>query len=98
MFAVSCTHIAVEQRDAQRCPGLLRQVFIHDPLYKWALTPAKAQQRQRAHDEDGDAGAGAGGGAAADAAAGEGAIANADAERTVVRVKQKLQGLEGGAS
>jgi ataxia telangiectasia mutated family protein len=24
------------------------EVFIHDPLYKWALTPAGAQQRQAA--------------------------------------------------
>ena len=32
------------------------QVFIHDPLYKWAMTPTKAQQRQRVQ-EDADAGA-----------------------------------------
>lgn len=23
------------------------QVFIHDPLYKWALSPLKALQRQK---------------------------------------------------
>lgn len=25
------------------------QVFIHDPLYKWALSPLKAMQRQKVY-------------------------------------------------
>ena len=37
-----------------------RQVFIHDPLYKWAMTPAKAQQRQLAEEDAEAAGANAG--------------------------------------
>lgn len=28
----------------------ITQVFIHDPLYKWALSPLKALQRQKVHD------------------------------------------------
>lgn len=79
-------------RDNREALLILIEVFIHDPLYKWAMTPMKAQQRQRAQ-EDGDVVADAG----TAAAAGNGAdLANADAERAVVRVKQKLQGLEGG--
>jgi ataxia telangiectasia mutated family protein len=27
--------------------NLICQVFIHDPLYKWALSPLKALQRQK---------------------------------------------------
>lgn len=27
--------------------GISMQVFIHDPLYKWALSPLKALQRQK---------------------------------------------------
>lgn len=30
------------------------EVFIHDPLYKWALTPAGAQQRQGSSLDGGD--------------------------------------------
>ncbi len=28
-------------------------VVLHDPLYKWAMTPIKARRRQQALDEDG---------------------------------------------
>ena len=120
------------------------EVFIHDPLYKWALTTTAANRRQhegaggdevgvwsgwgalrcactaqrsmagnlRAREcmvgaracmhacmmascallQDGeDAGAQAGG-----AAAGGVNLANADAERTLLRIKQKLEGVEAG--
>lgn len=67
------------------------QVFIHDPLYKWGLTPGQKQQRQR--DENGEAQP-----AAPTAAAGPGehTVKNADAERTVLRVRAKLLGTETG--
>ena len=71
----------------------LPQVFIHDPLYKWALTAAAAEKRQR--DGAGDAAAdGSPGGAAGDAGAGE--AFNADAERALLRVRGKLEGAENG--
>ncbi|KAI9087642.1 hypothetical protein K1719_030512 [Acacia pycnantha] len=63
------------------------EVFIHDPLYKWALSPLKALQRQKETDDDldttfleprGDL---------------EG---NKDATRALLRVKQKLDGYEEG--
>jgi len=69
----------------------LIEVFIHDPLYKWGLTPGQKQQRQR--DENGEAQP-----AAPTAAAGPGehTVKNADAERTVLRVRAKLLGTETG--
>ena len=82
------------------------KVFIHDPLYKWALTPLGAQQRQKDFlmgGDDSSPGEGAGGpqpapaGIAPDAVGStDTTIANADAERALLRLKQKLAGLEGG--
>ena len=79
------------------------QVFIHDPLYKWALTPLGAQQRQKDYIGDSSPeGAGAqpsAAGLAVDAVSStDNTLANADAERALLRLKQKLAGLEGGAS
>ncbi|KAL4452130.1 hypothetical protein ABPG75_007792 [Micractinium tetrahymenae] len=77
------------------------EVFIHDPLYKWALTTTAANRRQHEADaaaagggvEDDDRGSGAG----ATGAGGSGvSVANADAERTLLRIKQKLEGTEYG--
>ncbi|GAY47387.1 hypothetical protein CUMW_104190 [Citrus unshiu] len=63
------------------------EVFIHDPLYKWALSPLKALQRQKEMDDDLETGL-------------EGPEdeyeGNKDAERALIRVKQKLDGYEGG--
>jgi ataxia telangiectasia mutated family protein len=84
------------------------QVVLHDPLYRWQMTPVKAGRKQQdpmaQQQADADA-AGGGDGSAAAAAAGtgtaaaaaaagvsSGALGNADAERAVLRVKQKLQG------
>lgn len=56
------------------------QVFIHDPLYSWAMTEKKA-------DRAGDA-------ARAEDAGGHGggsAIINADAERAILRIDLKLR-------
>ncbi|CAM8916047.1 unnamed protein product [Rhodiola kirilowii] len=63
------------------------EVFIHDPLYKWALSPLKALQRQKEKEEDlvtclGDS---------EDEYEG-----NKDAARALMRVKQKLDGYEDG--
>lgn len=63
------------------------EVFIHDPLYKWALSPLKALQRQKEMDDDlvtsleepqNDC------------------QGNKDAARALLRVKQKLDGYEDG--
>ncbi|KAF3511456.1 hypothetical protein F2Q69_00005633 [Brassica cretica] len=67
----------------------LRQdaVFIHDPLYKWALSPLKALQRQKeTEDYDGVNLEGLQ----------EEFEGNKDAARALMRVKQKLDGYEGG--
>lgn len=81
------------------------QVFIHDPLYRWALTPLGAQQRQKDDllGPDSSPGEGAGGpqpttaGVAPDAVGStDTTLANADAERALLRLKQKLAGLEAG--
>ncbi|KAK3274702.1 hypothetical protein CYMTET_17129 [Cymbomonas tetramitiformis] len=77
------------------------EVFIHDPLYKWGLSPARAGQRQREefadelpvempHVTETGAGAGAGG---TNADTGR---TNVDAERVLLRVQQKLAGYVEG--
>ncbi|WOL02921.1 serine/threonine-protein kinase ATM [Canna indica] len=63
------------------------EVFIHDPLYKWALSPLKALQRQK---EIGD-GIDACLESSQDAYEG-----NKDAERATLRIKEKLDGYEAG--
>ena len=84
--------------------------MIADPLYKWAMSPIKAKQWQQERTLQGGGGgadgeaeellgdtsalpaAAAGGNNAAAVAAD--AIGNADAERAVLRVRQKLEGVE----
>lgn len=83
------------------------QVVLHDPLYRWQMTPIKAGRKQldpmAAQQDAADASAAAGDGAGAAAGVGgagsstvvavsSGGLGNADAERAVLRVKQKLQG------
>ncbi|KAI5683411.1 hypothetical protein M9H77_04639 [Catharanthus roseus] len=63
------------------------EVFIHDPLYKWALSPLKALQRQK--ETDYDLGTSLSG--SEDEYEG-----NKDAARALLRVKQKLDGYEEG--
>jgi len=60
------------------------EVFLHDPLYKWTLSPLKALRLQReeteigVHQDD------------------NGEDKNKGAERVLIRLKQKLQGYEYG--
>ncbi|GLT47213.1 hypothetical protein SLA2020_209240 [Shorea laevis] len=61
------------------------EVFIHDPLYKWALSPLKALQRQKDTEDDLES--------SLESPQDEG---NKDAERALLRVKQKLDGYEEG--
>eukprot|EP00899_Mesostigma_viride_P015595 jgi/Mesvir1/24036/Mv10774-RA.1 len=71
------------------------EVFIHDPLYRWALSPLKALQRQREQGDPGasaiDQVAGGRGGEVTDAK-----DTNRDAARALLRIKQKLEGYEEG--
>ncbi|KAG0604904.1 hypothetical protein M758_9G018000 [Ceratodon purpureus] len=65
------------------------EVFIYDPLYKWALSPLKALQRQRdVSPDDGNSEE-----LNQPEMQDEG---NKDAARALLRVKQKLDGYEGG--
>ncbi|KAL6011510.1 hypothetical protein ACLOJK_001958 [Asimina triloba] len=63
------------------------EVFIHDPLYKWALSPLKALQRQKETDDDIESSLED----SQDVCEG-----NKDAARALMRVKQKLDGYEEG--
>ena len=42
----SCEETLRVLRAAQESLATIVEVFIHDPLYKWALSPAAAQLRQ----------------------------------------------------
>ncbi|KAL3152004.1 hypothetical protein ABBQ32_001124 [Trebouxia sp. C0010 RCD-2024] len=78
------------------------EVFIHDPLYKWAMTPLGAQQRQKDDSMVGDSSpaepqSAVAVGMPSEAVPGtDTTLANADAERALLRLKQKLAGMEGG--
>ncbi|KAL5544201.1 hypothetical protein UlMin_007985 [Ulmus minor] len=63
------------------------EVFIHDPLYKWALSPLKALQRQKETDDDLATTLGG---------SDDDYEGNKDATRALMRVKQKLDGYEDG--
>uniref|UniRef100_A0A803L8L9 non-specific serine/threonine protein kinase n=1 Tax=Chenopodium quinoa TaxID=63459 RepID=A0A803L8L9_CHEQI len=63
------------------------EVFIHDPLYKWALSPLKALQRQKETVEDLET-------SWEDSQ--DECEGNKDAARALMRVKQKLDGYEDG--
>lgn len=63
------------------------EVFIHDPLYKWALSPLKALQRQKETEDDLET-------SLEDSE--EEYEGNKDAARALMRVKQKLDGYEEG--
>ncbi|XP_038683516.1 serine/threonine-protein kinase ATM isoform X2 [Tripterygium wilfordii] len=63
------------------------EVFIHDPLYKWALSPLKALQRQKEREDDLET-------LLEDSQ--EEYEGNMDAARALMRVKQKLDGYEEG--
>ncbi|KAI3684521.1 hypothetical protein L6452_33745 [Arctium lappa] len=63
------------------------EVFIHDPLYKWALSPLKALERQKETDDDLET--------SLEDSENE-YEGNKDAARALLRVKQKLDGYEEG--
>jgi hypothetical protein len=74
------------------------QVFLHDPLYKWALSPNKIQQLRPAAENENDNEGNLGGeeqgrgNSNGDAPASAGRIRNFGAERAMLAVKQRLIG------
>ncbi|XP_075107784.1 serine/threonine-protein kinase ATM isoform X4 [Nicotiana tabacum] len=64
------------------------EVFIHDPLYKWALSPLKALQRQKESEDDLET--------SLEDSQQDDYEGNKDAARALMRVKQKLDGYEEG--
>jgi ataxia telangiectasia mutated family protein len=96
-------------RDARHMLLTVLEVFLHDPLYKWALSPAKIQQLRPLSEAD--EAAGLSGAAAPNAAAGGGAAVgsgvavgeedgvaapssvNSGAARAMFNVRQRLAGV-----
>merc|ERR1740117_88496 len=84
-------------RDSKESLLTLLEVFFHDPLFKWTVSPTKAKKVQQS-EETSDAagglgmlacgGGGLGGGSTRDGLA-EGQVA-----RVMERLKQKLAGVE----
>jgi ataxia telangiectasia mutated family protein len=72
---------------------LIVEVFIHDPLYRWSLSPLMALKLQRGEDEDeeGDIS-----GSTDQPQSNE--VRNRDAESALIRLREKLQGYEDGES
>jgi ataxia telangiectasia mutated family protein len=70
-------------RDNKESLLTVLEVFFHDPLYKWAISPNKIAKLQQRATHDG--GGGGGGGRSA-----------AHAERVLARLRQKLDGFESG--
>ncbi|XP_020523147.1 serine/threonine-protein kinase ATM isoform X2 [Amborella trichopoda] len=87
VFRRCCEETLLVMRTNKEALLTIIEVFIHDPLYKWALSPLKALQRQKETDDDVDA-------VMEDS---EDEIeGNKDATRALLRVKQKLDGYEDG--
>ncbi|XVF54114.1 hypothetical protein PTKIN_Ptkin05aG0154900 [Pterospermum kingtungense] len=87
VFRKCCEETLSVMRTNKEALLTIIEVFIHDPLYKWALSPLKALQRQKETDDDLDTSL-------------EGSQdeyeGNKDAARALMRAKQKLDGYEEG--
>ena len=82
-FATSAVAILATLRQNAAEITTILDVLVHDPLYRWMLSPADARKRQR---DDDDAGARGASGRASPAPD------NQAAERVLFKVKQKLAG------
>ncbi|XP_020591737.1 serine/threonine-protein kinase ATM [Phalaenopsis equestris] len=87
VFRRCCEETLAVMRTNKEALLTIIEVFIHDPLYKWALSPLKALQRQQELDDNSDSSLEN----SEDAYEG-----NRDAARSILRVKQKLDGYEDG--
>uniref|UniRef100_J3KVN7 Serine/threonine-protein kinase ATM n=1 Tax=Oryza brachyantha TaxID=4533 RepID=J3KVN7_ORYBR len=86
VFRRSCEKTLSVMRANKEALLTIIEVFVHDPLYKWALSPLKALQRQKETDDT-------------DSCLDDSQEAyegNKDAARAILRVKQKLDGYEDG--
>ncbi|MED6180993.1 hypothetical protein PIB30_015216 [Stylosanthes scabra] len=87
VFRRCCEETLSVMRNNKEALLTIVEVFIHDPLYKWALSPLKALQRQKEMDDDLDT--------SLEEPQNE-YEGNKDAARALMRVKQKLDGYEEG--
>ncbi|KAF6985526.1 hypothetical protein CFC21_003377 [Triticum aestivum] len=86
VFKRCCEKTLSVMRENKEALLTIIEVFIHDPLYKWALSPLKALQRQKETEYN-------------DSCLDDSQEAyegNKDAARAILRVKQKLDGYEDG--
>ncbi|GJP48207.1 hypothetical protein CLOM_g7479 [Closterium sp. NIES-68] len=92
VFRRCCEAVLSVMRENKEALLTIIEVFIYDPLYKWALSPLKALHRQKMEESE----------EALEESAGweeESGVAmegNEEATRALLRVKQKLEGFEDG--
>ncbi|XP_014671561.1 PREDICTED: serine-protein kinase ATM-like [Priapulus caudatus] len=107
VFRRCCEKTMEVMRSSQEAIVTILEVLLHDPLYAWNLTPLKAcAVQQRKHDESAIAAATTANTdlldvetaatAAGKAGHGSDADVNKMAERVLLRLRQKLQGVEDG--
>ncbi|GAV63786.1 PI3_PI4_kinase domain-containing protein/FAT domain-containing protein/FATC domain-containing protein, partial [Cephalotus follicularis] len=87
VFRKCCEETLSVMRTNKEALLTIVEVFIHDPLYKWALSPLKALQRQKEVDDDLES-------SLEDPH--DEYEGNKDAARALMRVKLKLEGYEEG--
>ena len=80
-------------RDQKEALLTVLEVLLHDPLYKWGLTLVQANRRQKKTEEVNNEEEGAAG---EEGGAGNTLVGTADANRTLLQIKQKLEGVESG--
>ncbi|CAI6002505.1 unnamed protein product [Closterium sp. NIES-65] len=91
VFRRCCETVLAVMRENKEALLTIIEVFIYDPLYKWALSPLKALHRQKmeeseeAMEEEGT-----------EEESGAAMEGNEEATRALLRVKQKLDGFEDG--
>ena len=104
LFTKSCEEVLGVLRGNVGALVTILEVFLHDPLYRFMLSPvmARLKQREDGGGEEGEGGEGGrgeieqeeweGGGDGDGEGDGEGEVAN----RTLTKIKQKLNGFEDG--
>ena len=74
-------------------------MLLYDPLYQWSMSPLKAMHLQRRQEVEESTSFFDGGGETsnnATASGGEGESTNKMAERVLIRLQEKLEGIEEG--
>jgi len=95
LFTKSCEEVLGVLRGNVGALVTILEVFLHDPLYRFMLSPVMARLKQREDGGgggEGGGGGGGGGGVGDGEGDGEGEVAN----RTLTKIKQKLNGFEDG--